>query len=187
MLMIRLVCLAVIASFALGLVTVKDADAHVRKGVRTHVHRSWKGKRICHTFRSHKVRHAFYRHHRHRCWFHSSHQLRVRRGAVRFAMAQRGKPYIWGATGPWGYDCSGLIYAAYRHVGKWVPRTTFGMLAGLRWHGGHLRVGDMLFMHPGHVALFIGHGRVVVARHTGTTITTQPAWMHRWAWRSPRF
>jgi NlpC/P60 family len=48
--------------------------------------------------------------------------------AFHWAKTQAGKPYIYGGTGPNGYDCSGLVYAAYKRVGFTLPRTTQGML-----------------------------------------------------------
>jgi cell wall-associated NlpC family hydrolase len=92
---------------------------------------------------------------------------------ITFAMAQIGKPYQWGATGPDAYDCSGLIYAAYRSVGITLPRTTFGMW-DLTPHipEGQAEPGDIVFFntgpgtapdHPGHAGLVIGNGQMVVA------------------------
>jgi peptidoglycan DL-endopeptidase CwlO len=92
---------------------------------------------------------------------------------ISFAMQQIGKPYQWGATGPGAFDCSGLVYAAYRSVGIILPRTTFGMWP-LQPHipEGHEQPGDLVFFntgpgtapnHPGHVGLVIGGGKMVVA------------------------
>lgn len=44
--------------------------------------------------------------------------------AMRFALKQKGKPYIYGGNGPRGYDCSGLVVAAYKKAGISLPRTT---------------------------------------------------------------
>jgi|SRR5450755_1418689 cell wall-associated NlpC family hydrolase len=77
--------------------------------------------------------------------------------AWRYALRQRGKPYIWGGTGPYGFDCSGLVYAAYRSRGVWLPRTTYGMLGS--WHlvrirKSQARRGDLAFFGSGHVELY---------------------------------
>ena len=95
---------------------------------------------------------------------------------INFAMQQIGKPYQWGATGPDAYDCSGLIYAAYRSVGITLPRTTFGMW-DLTPHipEEQAEPGDIVFFntgpgtapdHPGHAGLVIGNGQMVVASCT---------------------
>jgi cell wall-associated NlpC family hydrolase len=108
--------------------------------------------------------------------------------AIAFAVAQLGKPYIWGATGPAGYDCSGLVMMAYRAAGITLPRTTFQQV-----HAGtpvyslvQLQPGDLLFTpgsdgspeNPGHVGIYIGtrHGQglVIEAPHTGANIMITP-------------
>ncbi|HEX6467637.1 MAG TPA: NlpC/P60 family protein [Streptosporangiaceae bacterium] len=93
---------------------------------------------------------------------------------ISFAMAQRGKRYIFGAAGPDAWDCSSLVQAAYRQVGVDIPRTTFGQWPfGTRIPNGTEKPGDLVFFysgpnsgpdHPGHVGLVIGGGKMVVAR-----------------------
>jgi hypothetical protein len=88
--------------------------------------------------------------------------------AVAFALAQRGKPYQWGAHGPSAYDCSGLTWAAWQHAGVAIPRTAAGQLAGLPRVRGRLRPGDLLvYRSQGpsgrHVAMVVDHGRMVEA------------------------
>ncbi|HEY7482868.1 MAG TPA: bifunctional lytic transglycosylase/C40 family peptidase [Streptosporangiaceae bacterium] len=93
---------------------------------------------------------------------------------IAFAMAQRGKKYIFGATGPDAWDCSSLVQAAYRQVGVQIPRTTFGQWPfGVRVPKGKEKPGDLVFFysgpnsgpdHPGHVGMVIGGGKMVVAR-----------------------
>lgn len=95
---------------------------------------------------------------------------------IRYALQQVGKQYVWGGTGPDGFDCSGLIYAAYRSVGITLPRTTFGMW-DLTSHVPEkdAQAGDIVFFntgpgtapdHPGHAGLVIGGGKMVIARCT---------------------
>jgi cell wall-associated NlpC family hydrolase len=69
---------------------------------------------------------------------------------IAYALAQVGKPYQWGGTGPDAFDCSGLIYAAYRSVGIILPRTTFGMWP-LQPHipEGQEQPGDLVFFNTG--------------------------------------
>ena len=113
-------------------------------------------------------------------------------GAVSFAIAQLGKPYLWGATGPGAYDCSGLVQAAYASVGIALPRTTYDQVyAGEAvygpWGPAGLAPGDLLFSEgddpgpgglPGHVAMYIGEGLVIDAPQTGypVEVTGLAAW-----------
>jgi len=74
--------------------------------------------------------------------------------AYAWAKRQAGHPYVWGGTGP-GFDCSGLVMMAYRHVGIDLPRTTNEMLASpLLVRVWHPRMGDLAFYGTGHVELF---------------------------------
>jgi peptidoglycan DL-endopeptidase CwlO len=106
--------------------------------------------------------------------------------AYNWAVSQRGKPYIWGGTGPGGYDCSGLVYAAYRRAGIILPRTTYEMLAAL-WTGKLIwersaRRGDLAFWPGGgHVELYTGGAYTFGAQTSGTAV----GW-HRWSiWWHP--
>jgi cell wall-associated NlpC family hydrolase len=95
--------------------------------------------------------------------------------AVAFALAQRGKPYRWGAQGPDAFDCSGLTWAAWRAAGVAIPRTAAGQLAGLPRVGGRLRPGDLVIYRSNgpsrrHVAIVIGGGRMVEALGHGVPV-----------------
>ena len=95
--------------------------------------------------------------------------------AVAFALAQRGKPYRWGAEGPDAFDCSGLTWAAWRAAGVTVPRTAAGQLADLPRARGQLRPGDLLVYRTDgpsrrHVAMVVGPGRMVEALGRGIPI-----------------
>jgi cell wall-associated NlpC family hydrolase len=105
-------------------------------------------------------------------------QRSQRAQVVAFARRQIGKPYVWGATGPRAYDCSGLMLAAYRSVGRRIPRTTSALLAGLR-RPRHLRPGDLVFGIPHHVAMYIGHGRVIHSPAPGRRVEIASARWHR--------
>jgi len=95
----------------------------------------------------------------------------TRVAALHWAESQAGKPYIYGGTGPYGYDCSGLVYEAYLREGVAIPRTTYGMLGS--WH--LYRVyrpagGDLAFYGSGHVELVARAGYTFGALHTGTVL-----------------
>lgn len=94
--------------------------------------------------------------------------------AVSFALAQVGKPYVWGATGPGGYDCSGLVVAAYRAAGITLPHFTGDLLRrGTPVSRANLRPGDLVFLSASHVGLAIGGDRVVVAPQPGERVKVQ--------------
>lgn len=106
-------------------------------------------------------------------------------GALGYAAAQLGKPYVWGGTGPDGFDCSGLVMMAYRSVGIDLPRTTYAQVyAGQPVYGAdQLAAGDLLFTEgsdpgpggaPGHVGLYIGSGLVIDAPYTGHPVEVSP-------------
>jgi cell wall-associated NlpC family hydrolase len=109
--------------------------------------------------------------------------------AIQFALAEVGKPYVWGATGPATYDCSGLMLAAFRAAGITLPRVSRQQFLA----GGHLPVrqaqaGDLLFyaydptdpatIH--HVMLYMGNDQMVEAPYSGENVRVQPV---RWDYR----
>ncbi|MCX4982925.1 C40 family peptidase [Streptomyces sp. NBC_00572] len=97
--------------------------------------------------------------------------------AVSFAHAQLGKPYVWGATGPSAYDCSGLTQAAWRAAGVSLPRTTYTQInAGRRVSRSQLAPGDLIFFYSGisHVGLYIGGGQMIHAPRPGAPVRVAP-------------
>lgn len=93
------------------------------------------------------------------------------RAAVSFVLAQVGKPYQWGATGPDAYDCSGLTQAAYKSGGVSIPRTSQAqMTIGSPVTPGAEAPGDLMFPEPGHVAMCVGGGMLVEAPHSGVNV-----------------
>jgi soluble lytic murein transglycosylase-like protein len=97
------------------------------------------------------------------------------RRVIAFAMAQRGKRYIFGAAGPDAWDCSSIVQAAYRSVGIAIPRTTFEQWPfGVKLSKGDKeQPGDLVFFNsgpntapgrPGHVGMVIGGGKMIAAR-----------------------
>jgi cell wall-associated NlpC family hydrolase len=97
--------------------------------------------------------------------------------AIAFARAQLGKPYVYGATGPNSYDCSGLTQAAWAAAGVSIPRTTYAQVDfGTRVSASQLHPGDLVFFYSGvsHVGLYIGGGEMIHAPHTGSTVKIAP-------------
>lgn len=93
--------------------------------------------------------------------------------AVAFARAQLGKPYVWGATGPNSYDCSGLTQAAWRAAGVALPRTTWDQAeAAPRIATKDLRPGDLVFFYGdiSHVGIYIGGGCMIHAPRPGAYV-----------------
>ncbi|MET9590990.1 C40 family peptidase [Streptomyces sp. NPDC006516] len=97
--------------------------------------------------------------------------------AVDFAYGALGKPYVWGATGPSSYDCSGLTQAAWRAAGVSLPRTTYTQInAGRRVSRSELAPGDLVFFYSGitHVGLYIGGGQMIHAPRPGAPVRIAP-------------
>jgi cell wall-associated NlpC family hydrolase len=107
----------------------------------------------------------------------------VARAAIEFALGEVGKPYVWGATGPNTYDCSGLMLRAYERAGIKLPRVSRDQYDA----GGHLPVrqaqaGDLMFyaydrtdpttIH--HVFLYLGNDQMVEAPYSGQNVRVQP-------------
>ncbi|MFJ9568893.1 C40 family peptidase [Streptomyces bacillaris] len=90
-----------------------------------------------------------------------------------FARAQIGKPYVWGATGPSSYDCSGLTKAAWREAGVTLPRTTWDQVkVGTRVATSDLQPGDLVFFYDdiSHVGIYKGDGMMIHAPKPGATV-----------------
>jgi cell wall-associated NlpC family hydrolase len=105
------------------------------------------------------------------------------RSAIQFALAEVGKPYVWGATGPNTYDCSGLILRAFQTAGIDLPRVSREQFDA----GGHVPVqqaqpGDLLFYATDpsdpatihHVALYMGADQMVEAPYSGESVRVRP-------------
>ena len=95
------------------------------------------------------------------------------RTAVRVAMAQLGKSYVWGASGPDHFDCSGLTMYSYAAAGISLSHFT-----GAQWNEGRhvpesdLQPGDLVFFEAslGHMGMYIGNGQFIHAPHTGDVV-----------------
>ena len=97
--------------------------------------------------------------------------------AAKKACSLIGKPYIWGAAGPNGYDCSGMTLTAWASVG-----VTLGHFTGWQWNEGtpvsraNLRPGDLVFYYSDlhHMGLYVGGGWMVHAPHSGDYVRMAP-------------
>lgn len=89
---------------------------------------------------------------------------------VRFALAQVGKPYRWGAAGPGAYDCSGLTMAAFARVGiRLAHQSGAQASAGRSVSRSQVQRGDLI-VYSGHVAIALGGGKMVHAANPRTGI-----------------
>ena len=90
------------------------------------------------------------------------------------ARSKIGSPYVWGATGPNAFDCSGLTSWAYAQVGKSIPRTSYAQAAGgTPVSYNNLQAGDIVAFYSGasHVGIYSGHGTVIHAIQSGTPLS----------------
>ena len=94
--------------------------------------------------------------------------------AVAFAEAQLGCPYVFGGVGPCnsGFDCSGLMQAAWSYAGVSIPRVSYDQISGLPAVSlSDLQPGDILgFANNSHVGMYIGGGWIIDAPHTGAVV-----------------
>jgi cell wall-associated NlpC family hydrolase len=109
----------------------------------------------------------------------SAHHHPAASQAIAYVRHQIGKPYCRGGTGPSCYDCSGLVMEGWASAGVHIPRTTFQQYPALpHVPARHLRPGDLVYgvgadgtaTSPGHVGMYLGHGRVIQAYATGSPV-----------------
>jgi cell wall-associated NlpC family hydrolase len=97
--------------------------------------------------------------------------------AVQAALSRVGDPYVWGASGPGAFDCSGLVMWAYAQAGVSLPHFS-GAQYAMTTHipMADLQPGDLVFpADPGqHVAMYIGNGEIVQAPYTGADVQVVP-------------
>jgi len=104
--------------------------------------------------------------------------------ALASAAAQMGVPYLWGGTGQGGYDCSGLVQAAYKSAGISLPRvaqTQFDTGPDVP-SGKPVEPGDLVFFGTSkrsveHVGIYAGSGEMIDAPYTGTVVRLDNASM----------
>ena len=97
--------------------------------------------------------------------------------ALQKAFTKLGAPYVWGATGPDEFDCSGLVVWSYAQIGKRLPRTSQAqMRAGVPVPKDKLQPGDVVGFYPGatHVGLYAGNGMIIHASDYGIPLQVVP-------------
>jgi len=93
--------------------------------------------------------------------------------AVAYAKAQLGKPYVWSAEGPNGFDCSGLTMMAWRSAGVSIPRVAAAQYSmGRHISRSSLEPGDLVFFGSPihHVGMYVGGGMMIEAPYTGQVV-----------------
>ena len=93
---------------------------------------------------------------------------------VAAALARVGTPYVYGAAGAGGVDCSGLVVVAYAAIGVHLPHYTGALLGqGRAVARGDLQPGDLVFPTSAHVAIYVGGGMMVAAPRPGDVVKVQ--------------
>jgi cell wall-associated NlpC family hydrolase len=103
---------------------------------------------------------------------------------LRAAMSRRGMPYIWGAAGPFSFDCSGLVQWSFAQAGIVMPRVAADQaLTGPAVPVSQVQPGDLIFYHTdptapnyiSHVAIYLGNGWMIQAPEPGQNVEVVPA------------
>ncbi|TDC65548.1 C40 family peptidase [Streptomyces hainanensis] len=93
--------------------------------------------------------------------------------ALSAAVSKLGSPYVWGATGPSSFDCSGLTSWAYSQAGVSLPRTSQSQATiGARLSMSELAPGDLVFYYDDlhHVGLYAGNGQIIHSPRPGSSV-----------------
>ena len=104
--------------------------------------------------------------------------------AVGIAMQYRGVKYKWGGSTPSGFDCSGFVSYVYAQLGKSVPHSSAAISRmGTSLPLSQAQPGDILW-HPGHVAIYVGGGKIIHAPKPGDRVKVAP--IYRGTWKTIR-
>lgn len=97
---------------------------------------------------------------------------------ISFLYNQLGKPYVYGATGPYTYDCSGLTGRAFKTIGINLPRVALSQsFVGANVPLNNLRIGDLLYFKngvQGHTGVYIGGNKMIHAPEPGDFVKIAP-------------
>jgi peptidoglycan DL-endopeptidase CwlO len=99
------------------------------------------------------------------------------RAVIDTACAQLGKPYVWGASGPGAYDCSGLTLTAWAAGGVSLPHSSKAQATmGTPVGRGSVQAGDLVFSYSpiSHVGIALGNGLMIAAPSSGDVVKVQP-------------
>lgn len=100
--------------------------------------------------------------------------------AIAAARSAVGKPYVWGANGPAGFDCSGLMQWSYSRAGVGLPRTSQAQAgAGRQVPLSQAQPGDLVAYRDdaSHIGMYVGNGQVVHAPYPGAAVRYDPVGM----------
>jgi peptidoglycan DL-endopeptidase CwlO len=100
-----------------------------------------------------------------------------RSGVVQIALKYLGRPYVWGASGPNSFDCSGFTMFVYAQVGVRLPHSSRAQIgSGSRVSRANLQPGDLVFFGSPihHVGMYIGGGKMVHSPHSGDVVSIDP-------------
>ena len=173
------------------LATLAGPAAHAAPS-RRHQHHAAQHRHAAHHHRARHHRGARHHHRGHHRSHHAAlgHDAGRVSHAMRIAAAQRGKPYVYGASGPGAFDCSGLTSYAFHHAGFGAMPRTAAAQAHFARHisRGQMRRGDLIFFTGGggvyHVGLYAGfshgHRLVLHAPYPGQRVKVQPLWTNAW-------
>lgn len=98
-------------------------------------------------------------------------------GAIAFARSQVGDRYVSGGTSRRGWDCSGLMQAAYAKAGIALPHSSHGQGGrGRAVSASARRPGDLMYWPEGHVAIYVGNGQMIDAGNQRVGVVERGIW-----------
>ncbi|SHH60989.1 NlpC/P60 family protein [Clostridium intestinale] len=96
---------------------------------------------------------------------------------LEIAYSKLGADYVWGATGPDVFDCSGFTQYVYRQAGIYISRTTYTQINdGVAVSYSNLQPGDLVLTSAGHIGIYVGNGQMIHAPQTGDVVKVSKIW-----------